>query len=106
MGLNIETINDLQMVRSTGKLKTYDAFLTFKAELENLLPQILSSADNTLRIYFVQAYPINSYVLGFLFKLKSVDVVKIEIVVDDLRLFMFFEEIDMIDEFKIKIMEE
>ncbi|TLD96227.1 hypothetical protein LS71_007080 [Helicobacter jaachi] len=105
MALNIETINDLQMVRSTGKLKTYDSFLSFKLELENLLPQILSSADSVLRIYFVQAYPINSYVLGFLFKLRSVDKIKIEIVVDDLRLFMFFEEIDMVDEFKIKIME-
>ncbi|MCX2716344.1 hypothetical protein OQH61_01135 [Helicobacter sp. MIT 21-1697] len=106
MALDIEIINDLQMVRSTGKLKTYDSFLMFKAELEELLPKILSSADDTLRIYFVQAYPINSYVLGFLFKLKSIDGIKIEIVVDDLRLFMFFEEIDMVDEFKIKIMEE
>lgn len=105
MALSIETINDLQMVRSVGKLKTYDAFLSFKIELENLLPQILGSDDKVLRIYFVQAYPINSYVLGFLFKLKNIDSVPIEIVVDDLRLFMFFDEIDMIDEFKIKIME-
>lgn len=105
MALHLETINDLQMVRSTGKLKTYDAFLTFKIELENLLPEILVSPESILRIYFVQAYPINSYVLGFLFKLRSVDRIPIEIVVDDLRLFMFFEEIDMVDEFKIKIME-
>lgn len=105
MALYLETINDLQMVRSTGKLKTYDAFLGFKIELENLLPQILVGPESILRIYFVQAYPINSYVLGFLFKLMSVDKIPIEIVVDDLRLFMFFEEIDMVDEFKIKIME-
>ena len=102
--MHLETINDLQMVRSTGKLKTYDAFLGFKIELENLLPEILLSPESILRIYFVQAYPINSYVLG-LFKLRSVDRIPIEIVVDDLRLFMFFEEIDMVDEFKIKIME-
>ena len=104
MALTIETINDLQMVRSKGKLKTYDAFLSFKIELENLLPEFLEN-NNVLRIYFVQAYPINSYVMGFLFKLKSVDQIKIEIVVDDLRLFGFFEEIDMVDEFQIKIME-
>lgn len=105
MALSIETINDLQMVRSVGKLKTYDAFLSFKIELENLLPEFLANHEGVLRIYFVQAYPINSYVLGFLFKLKNIDSIPIEIVVDDLRLFMFFDEIDMIDEFQIKIME-
>lgn len=105
MALAVETINDLQMIRSTGKLKSYESFLAFKIDLENLLPQILQSEDSILRIYFVQAYPINSYVLGYLFKLKNVDHIHIEIVVDDLRLFMFFEEIDMIEEFKIKIME-
>lgn len=104
MALNVETINDLQMVCSRGKLKTYEAFLAFKIELENLLPHFLSQND-MLRIYFIQAYPINSYVLGFLFKLRNIDKIRIEIVVDDLRLFMFFDEVDMVDEFKIKIME-
>ena len=105
MPLSIEIVNELRVVRSVGKIKSYDAFLTFKVELEDMLPQILSNADATLRIYFVQAYPINSYVLGFLFKLRNIDRITIEIIVDDLRMFMFFEEIDMIDEFKIKIME-
>lgn len=104
MALSVQNINDLQMICSTGKLKTYDAFLTFKIELENILPQFLAE-HHLLRIFFTKAYPINSYVLGYLFKLRDIDKISIEIVVDDLRLFMFFEEIDLIDEFKIKIME-
>ncbi|WP_295698467.1 hypothetical protein [Helicobacter mastomyrinus] len=105
MALNIETINDLRVIRSVGKLKSYDAFLTFKIELENLIPQFVTE-DNILRIYFVGAYPLSSYMFGYLFKLRDVDKMQIEIVVDDLRLFMLFEEVDMVDEFKIKIMEE
>lgn len=93
------------MVCSTGKLKTYDSFLTFKTNLEPLLEQILQSDDPVLRIYFIQAYPINSYVLGYLFKLKDTSHINIEIIVNELRLFMFFEELDLVDEFKIKIME-
>ncbi len=104
MSLSIERISDLEMVCSVGKLKTYDAFLTFKIELENILPQFLDQ-NGLLRIYFIRAYPINSYVLGYLFKLRSVDGISVEIVVDDFRLFMFFEELDMVDEFKVKIME-
>ncbi|CUU39357.1 hypothetical protein [Helicobacter typhlonius] len=104
MALSVQTINDLQMVRSVGKLKSYEAFLTFKIELEDILPKFLGE-QHMLRIYFVRAYPISSYVLGYLFKLRNTDKIKIEIVVDDLRLFMFFEEIDLVDEFQIKIME-
>lgn len=105
MALSAEVINDLHIIKSTGKLKTYEAFFTFKSELETFLPTILSSDDPILRLYFVQAFPINSYVLGYILKLKDIDKVRIEIIVDDLRLFMFFEEVDMVDEFKIKIME-
>ncbi|RDU59363.1 hypothetical protein [Helicobacter marmotae] len=105
MGLSVVSINDLEMVRSVGKLKTYDAFLAFKIDLENILPEFLAH-NELLRLYFIQAYPLSSYVLGYLFKLRSVDKITIEIIVDDVRLFMFFDEIDMIDEFKIKIMED
>lgn len=105
MALSIETINDFQMIRSVGKLKTYDAFFTFKTELEPLLEQILQSDDPILRIYFIQAYPINSYVLGYLFKLKNTANIQIEFIVNEIRLFMFFEELGLVDEFKIKIME-
>lgn len=105
VALSIETINDFRMIRSVGKLKTYDAFFTFKTELEPLLEQILQSDDPILRIYFIQAYPINSYVLGYLFKLKNTANIQIEFIVNEIRLFMFFEELDLVDEFKIKIME-
>ena len=104
MALSIRTINDMQMICSVGKLKSYDAFLTFKIELESMLKQFVAE-HQLLRIYFIKAYPINSYVLGYLFKLHDIDKIKIEIVVDDLRLFMFFEEVDLIEFFQIKIME-
>ncbi|TLD80086.1 hypothetical protein LS68_007630 [Helicobacter sp. MIT 05-5293] len=105
MALSAEVINDLHIIKSTGKLKTYEAFFAFKNELETFIPNILSSDDPILRLYFVQAFPISSYVLGYILKLRNIDKVRIEIIVDDLRLFMFFDEVDMVDEFKIKIME-
>lgn len=103
MALSIEYVNNLQVVKSVGKLKSYDAFLAFKIELENIL---LKMADKELILYFVQAYPINSYVLGYLCKLKNEDNMQVEIIVDDLRLFKFFEDIDLSEAFNVKVMEE
>lgn len=104
MALSLEEINGLRMVRSNSKLKNYNAFLDFKTEMEAMLKHILQD-EKILRIYFVQAFPMTSYVLGYLFKLKNIDKIHIEIIVDDGRLFDFFDEVDMVDEFHIKIME-
>lgn len=54
----------------------------------------------------MRSYPINSYVLGFLCKLRIYDKFPIEIIVDTFRMFAFFEDLDLVDLFAIKIKEE
>lgn len=104
MALSFEVIHEFPVIKSIGKLKTYDAFINFKTELDSIMKEALQHCEGILRLYFVQSYPINSYVLGYIFMLKNVDKLDIEIIVDDLKTFLFFEEIDLVELFKIKIM--
>ncbi|MGX2984494.1 hypothetical protein ACWIWK_03325 [Helicobacter sp. 23-1048] len=102
------------IVRVVGKISNYHTFLDFKQELYFYL-QAFKNKDKEgkygmdceiFRIYFVRSYPLNSYVLGLLAKLKMHDKLELEVVVDSLRAFLFLEEIGLSDLFAVKIKED
>ncbi|RDU53556.1 hypothetical protein CQA49_06450 [Helicobacter sp. MIT 00-7814] len=101
-------------LKVVGKIKTYKVFLEFKQEIEFYLEAYqnkekegkYSFNGETFRIYFVRAYPLNSYTLGFLCKLLIEDKIRVEVIVDTLRMFAFFEEVDLVNLFEVKIREE
>ncbi len=104
----------IQALKVVGKIKTYTTFLDFKQELEYYI-QAFSNNDkegkyalqgDVFRIYFVRAHPLNSYVLGYLCKLHIYDKFSIEVIVDTFRMFAFFEDLDLVDVFSVKIKEE
>lgn len=104
----------IQALKITGRVRTYAIFLDFKQELEYYIQAFINNdkegkyslQGDVFRIYFVRSYPINSYVLGFLCKLRIYDKFPIEIIVDTFRMFAFFEDLDLVDLFAIKIKEE
>lgn len=101
-------------IKIVGKINTYQAFLEFKQEIELYLKAYKDQDTSSkyslngekFRIYFVRAYPLNSYVLGFLCKLALHDKINIETIVDGSRMFTFFEEIGLLELFEVKIREE
>lgn len=102
------------IVRVVGKINNYHTFLDFKQELHFYL-EAFKNKDKEgkygmdceiFRIYFVRSYPFNSYVLGLLVKIRMQDKLEIEVVVDSLRAFLFFENLGLSDLFAIKIKEE
>ena len=104
----------IQAIKIVGKIKSYGAFLDFKQELECYI-QAFASNDkegkyglqgDVFRIYFVRSHPLSSYVLGFFCKLRLYDKFPLEIIVDSFRMFAFFEDLDLVDLFVIKIKEE
>ncbi|WP_233707021.1 hypothetical protein [Helicobacter equorum] len=112
--LKIALQDGIQALKVVGKIKTYTTFLDFKQELEYYI-QAFHNNDkegkyalqgDVFRIYFVRAHPLNSYVLGYLCKLHIYDKFPIEVIVDTFRMFAFFEDLDLVDVFSIKIKEE
>lgn len=103
-----------EIIRVVGKISTYHTFLDFKQELQYYLEAFQNKEKEgkygmdceIFRIYFVRSYPLNSYVLGLLCKLKMHDKLELEVVVDSLRAFLFLEDLGLSDLFAVKIKEE
>lgn len=104
----------IEALKVTGRVKTYTTFLDFKQELEYYIQAFknndkegkYSLQGDVFRIYFVRSHPLNSYVLGFLCKLHIYDKFPVELIVDSFRMFAFFEDLDLVDLFAVKIKEE
>ncbi|PAF41598.1 hypothetical protein [Helicobacter sp. 11S03491-1] len=91
------------MVKYEGKIKTYANFLEFKSAMIPIVKQIKQTPNQTLFVFFVHAYPINSYALGYLLKLKENDLIDVKIYTDEMKLFNLFENISLDKKLEISI---
>lgn len=89
------------------KIKNYENFLHFRENIQEAIKDFKSlqnpenEEENVLVVFFVNAYPINSYALGYLLKLKESDGINIKVYTNEKRLKNLFEMLELHSKFDI-----
>ncbi|PAF45232.1 hypothetical protein BJI48_01350 [Helicobacter sp. 11S02596-1] len=101
-----ETEQNQMFIRFSGKLKTYEDFLEFREKMQPAITELAKKTDKTLFLFFVDVYPINSYTIGYLLKLKENDSIDVKIATNDVKLLQLFKTLELIDKFEVCIKSE
>ncbi|WP_104697963.1 MULTISPECIES: hypothetical protein [unclassified Helicobacter] len=86
-----------------GRIKDYDEFLEFKADLKDLLERY--NKEEPICFFLNQAYPLEFCAIGYFLKLKEFDSWDISIHTNDIRIFKFFEKLGLSEKFKVMVRE-
>ncbi|PAF47899.1 hypothetical protein BKH41_06425 [Helicobacter sp. 12S02232-10] len=98
-----KTEKNEMFIKCIGKIKTYDEFLEFKEKIRPALKEVNQDSSKILFIFFINSYPINSYTIGYLLKLKENDFIDVKIYTNDMKLFNLFKILELIEKFEISI---
>ncbi|PAF51242.1 hypothetical protein [Helicobacter sp. 13S00477-4] len=90
-------------IKYKGKIKTYHDFLEFKEEIDPIIESFQQEPNKTLEIFFINTYPMNSYAIGYLLKLKENDEINIKISTNDYKLINLFKMLGLDKKFEINI---
>lgn len=107
---NIEE-NNKNIFLYNKKIRNYENFLDFKENIREAIKDFTKSktleneGENSFIIFFINAYPINSYALGYLLKLKENDGIDIKIYTNEKKLKSLFETLELDSKFEISIKE-
>lgn len=88
-----------------GKIKTYEDFLEFKSSVNILLDEAKQENNPKLFLFLIDTYPINSYAIGYLMKLKENDGIDVTIYTDNMRTINLFRFLELDKKFQITIKE-
>ena len=86
----------------SGRLKTYNSYIDFVSDIEPIVEKAKID-KKSVTIFFINSYPISSYIFGYLLKMKNVDGVDIRIVVNEVKLFFLFDEIGLVETFRVMV---
>lgn len=89
-----------QEILLNGNINSYNEYVEVKYFIKNHI----NKATN-LTFYFVNSISVNSYILGYILKLKEINKLNINIVVSNSKLYDFFQYADFHKFFNIKIKE-
>ncbi|MDO7253460.1 hypothetical protein [Helicobacter cappadocius] len=87
----------------TGKIKTYEDFLEFKNVIDSTLEKFKNKSNSELFLFFIDTYPINSYAIGYLMKLKENDKVNVQIYTNNMKTLNLFQYLELDKKFQIII---
>lgn len=93
-------IKDVEMVLCKGRLKSYEAFLEFK---EGLIPLLDSLKEPKILLFFIDAYPMSPYAIGYMLKLKENDKIDVKIYTNEVKTFDLFAYLELKDKFGVEI---
>ncbi len=84
-----------------GRVKTYEEYLEFKDMLTQTIQEYIDNPSESIRgsfthwrIVLLEAYPFNTYALGWLLKLRTHDGYEFRLTTDDYRLSHLLEIIE------------
>ncbi|PAF54157.1 hypothetical protein BKH42_02790 [Helicobacter sp. 13S00482-2] len=84
-----------------GKIKTYEDFLEFKNSIEVVLEK--NKNKSALFLFFIDTYPINSYAIGYLMKLKENDGIDLQLYTNNMKTLNLFKYLELDKKFQIII---
>lgn len=97
--------NEMLFIRWEGAVKTHEQYFEFKNLMKTFLPSQLAriKENEPWRLVFINSYPINTYVLGYLLKLKQRNNLHFSISTDEYRFIELLENLEFDKMFELFI---
>jgi anti-anti-sigma regulatory factor len=98
--MQIETRNHQELVIS-GNIKSIED----SVEIKNALGALQNNGTKVILLKIQDSFSMTSTVIGYLMKLVNLDKIKISLTVGDQRLYQLLEELNLIQPFNVRLVE-
>ncbi|PAF46538.1 hypothetical protein BKH46_07285 [Helicobacter sp. 12S02634-8] len=99
-----QTPKNEPFIRCVGKVKTDDEFLEFKEKIRPTIQALKNTnGDKTIFIFLIDSYPISLPMIGYLLKLKENDGLDLKLYTNSIKLFGFFQTLELNEKIEISI---
>ena len=92
------------IIRWEGKIKTQEDFADFSTQFRATIAQHIDTLKSQKwKLFLINAFPFNTYALGYLLKLKQRDGFDFSISTDHYKIYSIFEQVEFNELFDIAI---